>query len=234
MGVAIDGALDELEQHFRTKGGVVPFTCDRPRREYTTTDADYVTFVADASARRGLPGVDAKEFEVRTARRLATRLTGHLHRVGSPRDSYARRRELDNYLKTLGFDKNCLDAREKDGGLELRCEGSQAHIHSAWPDRPLCLESVWGRARRTLIAVENGACSPGCGLRSASRSSLRTRSNSSPTAETLPRLERVRARPTRSCAAGSRGFRSTPTRTLGQRTTAFARGAESPRRRSCR
>jgi hypothetical protein len=116
--IAFDRGLELLENHFSGKGSPLPFVHDRETREFRVTDPDYVGFIAFASERRSA-GRDSRDFEVRAMARLARRLTGALHLIGSERTSYTRRRELVGYLQRLGFDKNCLEARDKDGGLDV-------------------------------------------------------------------------------------------------------------------
>lgn len=112
-------ALSDLREHFTAKGSRLPFELDEHTGECHATDKPYIDFVSFASNSRGVAGLDAKAFEVGTIGRLALRLTGSLHRVGHPRDRYSKKKEFLKYLMQLGFDENCLQPRDKDGGFDL-------------------------------------------------------------------------------------------------------------------
>jgi hypothetical protein len=116
---AFERALAELTEHFAGKGSKLPFEFDGATGEFRAADTDYIAFVAFAANKRGLGGTDAKDFEVRTVERLAKRLTGALHRVGTPRTQHNKKKDFVRYLKALGFDDDCLEPRDKDGGLDI-------------------------------------------------------------------------------------------------------------------
>lgn len=116
--VAYDKALDDLTLHFQAKGSSLPFEVNRATREFRSIDLDYIKFIAFASEHRSA-GPESKNFESRTMERLALRLTGALHLVGSPRKRNKKKRELAAYLQVLGFDKNCIEGGDKDGGFDI-------------------------------------------------------------------------------------------------------------------
>jgi hypothetical protein len=116
---AFQRAIVEITEHFVAKGSKLPFEFDATTGQFRAVDKDYADFISFASNARGLGGADSKDFELRTLARLARRLTGALYRVGDPRDKHKKKPEFVKYLRTLGFDKNCLEARDKDGGLDL-------------------------------------------------------------------------------------------------------------------
>ena len=112
-------ALDEIKGHFAERRARLPYKVSFNKRQFTALDNDYVEFVAFARSYRGVGGKPSKEFEIRTVNRLRTRLTGDLSRVGVPRDRLKKKGDVVAYLGSLGFDKNCLEARDKDGGLDI-------------------------------------------------------------------------------------------------------------------
>lgn len=116
---AFQRAIMEITDHFGAKGSKLPFEFDAPTGQFRAVDKDYTDFISFASNARGLGGTDSKDFEVRTLARLTKRLTGALYRVGVPRDTHKKKAEFVKYLQTLGFDKNCLEPRDQDGGLDL-------------------------------------------------------------------------------------------------------------------
>jgi hypothetical protein len=117
--LAFSHALDDLNEHFSEKGSALPFEFNTTTGQFRAIENEYITFIAFAANKRGLVGPDAKEFEVQITERLAKRLTGSLHRVGSPRTTHNRKYDFVKYLQTLGFEKNCLEPRDKDGGLDI-------------------------------------------------------------------------------------------------------------------
>lgn len=156
---AFHAALDALDAHFFERGAAVPYVVDRPKMEFTATDADYLDFIAFAKNHRSSGGPDSKAFEARTLGRLRRRLTGDLRRVGVPRDRLKKKAEIIPYLEGLGFDKNCLGRYDQDGGLDilwlpplgaiplrpvvsLQCKNSYFDEHEA--------NASTGRADRTL------------------------------------------------------------------------------------
>ena len=116
---AYQKALAAIEAHFGERDAGLPYSVNLELREFQVTDPSYVKFIASARANRSVGGAAAKEFEVQTLRRLRTRLTGDLRRVGQPRDRRKTRRELVVYLQQLGFEQNVLQQNDKDGGLDL-------------------------------------------------------------------------------------------------------------------
>ena len=116
---AFTQSLAEIEIHLAARGAAIPYAVELPTREFEVVDGDYIDYVAFARNHRGVGGNDSKEFEIRTLRRLRRRFTGDLHRVGVPRDLRRRKREIVEYLEGLGFDSNCLESRDQDGGLDI-------------------------------------------------------------------------------------------------------------------
>lgn len=117
--VAFHRALEAIAVHLAERGSAVPYTFDAATLEFRAVDTDYLEFVAFAGNRRGVGGDDSQEFEHQTLRRLRTRLTGDLRRVGVPRDRLKRKSEIVPYLMKLGFEQQCLGRRDKDGGLDI-------------------------------------------------------------------------------------------------------------------
>lgn len=118
---AIRAALAELEKHFQARGAALPFEYDLQTCRYQAVDRDYIAYISDANGMRGR-GVDSKEFERATSKRLIHRLTGLIRRVGSPRDSYKKKNKFNTYLRQFGFRKDVLPRRTKgvgDGGFDI-------------------------------------------------------------------------------------------------------------------
>ncbi len=155
---AFERALAELGKHFGGKGSRLPFEFDGETGEFRAVDKDYIAFIAFASSKRGVRS-ESREFEIRTLERLTKRLTGALHRVGMPRNEHKKKADFVQYLQTLGFDEDCLEARDKDGGLDilwLPLLGSiplrpvvSVQCKNAFFDESDANQSV-GRAHRTL------------------------------------------------------------------------------------
>jgi len=116
---AFKAALKEIERHFKERGASLPYSVDLPTREFTVTDPSFIDFIAFARSHRSVGGVDSKDFELRTMQRLRTRLTGDLRRVGYPRSKLKKKTEIVKYLVNIGFGKNCLESRDKDGGFDI-------------------------------------------------------------------------------------------------------------------
>ncbi len=112
-------ALGELREHFDGRGSQLPFEFNEDTGDCRAVDKTYIDFISFASNGRGVGGDDAKGFELQTLERLSKRVTGVLHRVGHPRDHHRKKPELVKYLCDLGFDKNCLEKKDRDGGLDL-------------------------------------------------------------------------------------------------------------------
>ncbi len=115
---AFERGIQALATHFKDRGTKLPFGYDLSTREFTPEDHDYLDFIALASGLRGRGG-DSKEFEIATLQRLKHRLTGSIRRVGHPRDVHRKKEEYLNYLRKLGFDKNALEPKDKDGGFDI-------------------------------------------------------------------------------------------------------------------
>jgi len=116
---ALVKALDYLRSHFKARGSVLPFDYDLTTGRVTTLSREYIDFVSDAQDQRST-GRDSKDFEVASSRHLASRLTGILRRVGSPRTKHKKRKEFAAYLvKEFGFEKNVLVGSDKDGGFDI-------------------------------------------------------------------------------------------------------------------
>lgn len=116
---AFERGLRELAEHFNQKGSRLPFEIRSETGEFRAVDKGYIDFIVFARNRRGVGGAESKQFEIQTLERLAGRLTGALHRVGWPRDQHTSKREIVAYLQTLGFDNDCLEPRDRDGGLDI-------------------------------------------------------------------------------------------------------------------
>jgi hypothetical protein len=158
-------AIDEISQHFEDKSSKLPFQFNTQTGQFSSLDNEYVNFISLASNMRGVGGVDSKNFEIQTLHRLAKRLTGVIYRVGFPRQQNKKKAEFVKYLMKLGFDKNCLEARDKDGGFDLLWLPPLGAI----PLRPVvslqCKNSSFdegdaatsaARARRTLTRHSHG------------------------------------------------------------------------------
>src|SRR5574340_1114397 len=95
---AIAKALDYLGKHFESRGGMLPFKYDLTTGRVTAVHQEYIDFVSNAQDQRSAPG-ESKDFEVATSKRLATKLTGILRRVGSPRTKHKSRQDFATYLE---------------------------------------------------------------------------------------------------------------------------------------
>jgi hypothetical protein len=116
---AIGKAMHYLRSHFENRGSALPFEYDLGTGRAMALHREYIEFVSDAQDQRSLPA-GSKDFEVATSQRLATRLTGILCRVGSPRTRYKRRQEFAAYLvKQFQFEERVLVNNDKDGGLDI-------------------------------------------------------------------------------------------------------------------
>lgn len=116
---AVNKALEYLRKHFESRGSALPFNYDVKTGRATTIARDYIDFVSEAQNKRSI-GKQSKPFEVATSKRMATRLTGILRRVGSPRSKFKTRQQFAAYLvKEFGFEKNVLVGNDKDGGFDI-------------------------------------------------------------------------------------------------------------------
>jgi len=116
---AISAALQSLEQHFKSRRSVLPFSYELHIRKFKTQDPEFIRFIADASARRSSGGRYAKEFENETCNRLVKKVTGVLHNVGDPRKKLKTAIQYKGYLNQLGFDNRVVLGRERDAGLDI-------------------------------------------------------------------------------------------------------------------
>jgi len=116
---AISVALADLERHFQARRSKLPFSYDLSTREFWSVDQDFVTFIADVSARRSYGSKYAKEFENATCKVFGRKVTGVLHNVGDPRTKFKRLAQYRKYLQGLGFAKDVVLNRERDGGLDI-------------------------------------------------------------------------------------------------------------------
>ncbi len=116
---AIAKAIEYLRRHFDKRGSALPFDYDLQTGVVTSLDSGYIDFVSDAQDQRTI-SKESKKFEVATSKHLASRLTGMLRRVGSPRTRHKRRAEFAVYLETkFGFEKRVLVGNDKDGGFDV-------------------------------------------------------------------------------------------------------------------
>ena len=116
---AVAKAIDYLNKHFEKRGSALPFSYDLATGRLTAIHHEYIDFVSDAKDQRKIAR-ESKKFEVATSQRLATRLSGIIRRVGSPRTKYKRREEFTTYLVTrFGFEKRVLVKNDKGGGFDI-------------------------------------------------------------------------------------------------------------------
>lgn len=115
---AIELAVCELEQHFKAKGAALPFDYDPWTGNFQAKDAEFLRFIKEMSGIRSSSN-RSHDFECRVAERLQVRATGSIHRVGHPRDIKKKKADFNAHLRTLGFDRQVLLGKEKDGGLDI-------------------------------------------------------------------------------------------------------------------
>jgi hypothetical protein len=116
---AIAKALEYLRKHFEDRGSVLPFSYDLVTGRVTVLNRSYVDFVSSAQEQRSIVK-QSKDFEAATSLHLATRLTGIVRRVGSPRKKYKSRKQFGSYLvDEFRFRKGVLVGRDKDGGFDI-------------------------------------------------------------------------------------------------------------------
>jgi hypothetical protein len=116
---AITKALDYLGKHFEARGSALPFDYDLTTGRVTALNRGYIDFVSKAQDQRSSPK-ESKDFESATSKHLASRLTGIVRRVGSPRKKHKTRKNFTAYLvKEFNFRKNVLVGQDKDGGLDI-------------------------------------------------------------------------------------------------------------------
>lgn len=116
---AITKALGYLHKHFEARGSALPFDYDLSTGRIVVLNRRYIDFVSKAQEQRSLPK-ESKHFEVATSIHLASRLTGIVRRVGSPRKKYRSRKQFAAYLMDeFHFRKGVLVGRDQDGGLDI-------------------------------------------------------------------------------------------------------------------
>ncbi|MCA6381237.1 MAG: hypothetical protein IM594_11425 [Cytophagales bacterium] len=115
---AINDAVELLKQHFEDRSSDLPFDYDPTTGRFTATDPDYLEFVNKMVSIRSV-GNRSRDFECSVAERLGLKTTGAIHRVGWPRDVKKLKNDFIKHLKTLGFSKDVIYGREKDGGLDI-------------------------------------------------------------------------------------------------------------------
>jgi len=115
---ALDSAVRELDEHFRGKGGALPFRYERETGRFTAIDRPYLQFIREMRSIRSI-GSRSRDFELGVLQRLALRVTGSVHRVGHPRQVKRRKADFNSHLKGLGFRGAVLLGKEKDGGLDI-------------------------------------------------------------------------------------------------------------------
>lgn len=160
VNAAMAKALSYLRKHFEARGSSLPFDYDLTTGRVTALNRAYIDFVFEAQEQRGSPK-ESKDFECTTSKHLASRLTGIVRRVGTPRNKHKTRKEFAAYLiNEFRFGDDVLDPHDKDGGLDIlwfpplgafpfRAMVSIQCKNSPY-DREAGLESV-GRAKQTLI-----------------------------------------------------------------------------------
>jgi len=116
--VAFDRGMDQIQEHFKSKGASLPFVWERETRQFERKDTKYVSFIAFATQHRGA-AKQSRVFENHCFERLTLRLTGAVHLVGWPRHRLKKKAQFVAYLQELGFDRNCLESHDKDGGLDI-------------------------------------------------------------------------------------------------------------------
>lgn len=116
---AIAKGLDYLRKHFEARGSALPFSYELGTGRVVSLDRDYIDFVSDAQDKRRI-AAESKRFELATSKHLASRLTGLVNRVGSPRTRHRDRKQFTAYLvKHMHFDKRVLIGNDKDGGFDI-------------------------------------------------------------------------------------------------------------------
>ena len=117
--VAVEKALAYLKKHFGARGSELPFDYDLKTGRVTALNPSYIDFVSEAQARRSVPK-KARGFEEETSKQLASRLTGIVRRVGSPRKKHKKRHQFASYLaKEFSFEDRVLVGNDKDGGFDI-------------------------------------------------------------------------------------------------------------------
>ena len=156
---AIERAIVVLKTHFEEKGARLPFDYDPATGRFTATDLDFLSFIKDMNSIRSVPK-RSNHFERSVAERLGQRVTGTVHRVGFPRDSKKKSKDFNLHLRTLGFAKQVLLGKEKDGGLDILW--LLPWDYSAPPDRV-------SPGKNGMFDMETADASIGAGSRSLSQ-----------------------------------------------------------------
>jgi hypothetical protein len=116
---ALAKGLKYLKKHFEARGSTLPFSYDLDTGHALTLNSGYIDFVADAQDRRSL-SKESRGFELSTSKHIASKLTGIVRRVGSPRKAHKTRAQFAAYLaKEFGFDEDVLVGQDQDGGLDI-------------------------------------------------------------------------------------------------------------------
>ncbi len=116
---AVERALEYLVKHFEARGSQLPFKYDIKTGKVAVRNRAFVDFVFKAQEQRSKPK-NSKAFEIASSQHLASRLTGIVRRVGSPRKKHKKRKQFADYLvKQLHFRTDCLVGNDKDGGFDI-------------------------------------------------------------------------------------------------------------------
>lgn len=116
---ALQSSIQWLIAHFESKGSQLPFRYEHDTGIVEALDAEFLQFVREMLQIRAT-GKQSKAFESAVCNRLSLKLqSGDFHNVGWPRASRTRLAEIVGYLEGLGFDRNVLTGRDKDGGLDI-------------------------------------------------------------------------------------------------------------------
>lgn len=150
---ALTDAVNSLVHHFESRGGSLPFDYDAGTGRFTALDPVYIDFVDLMRNIRSNPQRSA-EFETSVTERLALRTTGVIHRIGWKRTKNQQTKKFNEYLeKHLGFTKNVLLGKEKDGGLDI----IWAPPLGSFPHRPLVsMQCKNGEYDRTIADASLG------------------------------------------------------------------------------
>lgn len=115
---AIADAVAFLTNHFNQKASALPFTYDAATGRFARGDFAYIDFVDTVNNLRS-EGIQSREFEVNVTHRLALKITGAIYRVGWSRTTRQLKADFNVYLEGLGFRREVLLGKEKDGGLDI-------------------------------------------------------------------------------------------------------------------
>lgn len=116
---ALARALDYLKAHFEERGSLLPFSYELGTGRVRSLNRAYIDFVSEAQDKRRVPAA-SRRFELATSKHLASRLTGIVSRVGSPRTKHRNRKQFASYLVNhMHFEKRVLIGNDKDGGFDI-------------------------------------------------------------------------------------------------------------------